>query len=192
MKLKNFNKKIKAAVKGFTLVETLVAISLLVLSVTGPMAIAQTGLRAAFLSRDQTTAFYLAQDAIEYVKNVRDDNIIRSVTGDVPDNWLDGLEDCIDTLNGCSIDTTTEAGSVFACPGANGCENNPLLYDSVTGQFNTQEGTDSPFTREIFITDVVTGANREAEITVIMKWTSPVIGERVITVQENIFNWFDL
>jgi type II secretory pathway pseudopilin PulG len=77
--------------RAFTLVETLVAISILMLSVTGPLYYASEALKAAIYARDQITAFYLAQDAFEQIRKVRDDNIYSSNTGV---NWNDNLMGC--------------------------------------------------------------------------------------------------
>src|SRR4051812_13810349 len=52
--------------RAFTLVESMVAISILALAVTGPMIIAQKGIGSAIYAKDQITAFYLAQEAVEY------------------------------------------------------------------------------------------------------------------------------
>ena len=56
---------------GFTLVEALVAISILMVAVASPMVIAQKGLNSANYSRDQMTATFLAEDALEFIKNFR-------------------------------------------------------------------------------------------------------------------------
>lgn len=80
--------------KGFTLVEAMVAISILSLAVTGPMIIAQKGIGAAIYARDQITAFYLAQEAVEYIRNVRDTNRINNIS------WLTSLTPCLDTGSG--------------------------------------------------------------------------------------------
>ena len=58
--------------RGFTLLETFVAITILMFAVVGPLTIVSKALNASYDSRDQITAFYLAQDAIEYIRNVRD------------------------------------------------------------------------------------------------------------------------
>jgi prepilin-type N-terminal cleavage/methylation domain-containing protein len=58
--------------RGFTIMETLVAILILLAVITGPLAFIQSGLRASFVARDQIVAFYLAQDAMEAIKNILD------------------------------------------------------------------------------------------------------------------------
>jgi type II secretory pathway pseudopilin PulG len=116
-KIKNNNLK-----AGFTLVEALVAVSILMIAIASPMTLAQKGLSTATLSKDQMIAAFLAQDAVEAVKNIRDQIAIRGVGGTGGD-WLDGtlLNDCMcsndndcnfdapsveDTLKFCTIDTT--------------------------------------------------------------------------------------
>ena len=59
--------------KGFTLIETLVAIAILTLSVAGPLLIASRALISAQIAQEQLTASYLAQEGVEYVRLMRDD-----------------------------------------------------------------------------------------------------------------------
>jgi type II secretory pathway pseudopilin PulG len=185
---------------GFTIMETLVAIFILLLSITGPMAFSQSALRAAFQSRDQITAFYLAQDAIEFVKNRRDHNILAG------NDWLAGLGNCDEPgINkGCTINTTINDGAIERCnpsgkPGclgdnSNGLEDKPLkIYEegeSYEGYFNSESngGDDSTFARTIYIDEFSNGY--EAEVVVKIRWTShDTIGVREITVVEHIYNW---
>jgi len=99
---------------GFTLVEALVAISILMIAIASPMTLAQKGLSTATLSKDQMIASFLAQDAIEAVKNIRDQIAVSSNSGD----WLNNtvLQPCIcsdlecnpsEVFKFCTIDTTT-------------------------------------------------------------------------------------
>lgn len=202
--IKNKLKKIINNKKGFTIVESLFAIFILVISVTGPMAFTQSGLRAAYIARDQVTAFYLAQDAIEYVKNIRDDNSLIYI--DDPANlgsggWLTDLSPCFEGItDGCTIDTIDE--EITECIDANhpGCFNgsdfNPLVRDG-NGFFRTSEGVeDSIYVREIIIRPVPSGLDiddpnlNEVEIDVVVKWKTPhTAGEKSINVKENMFNW---
>jgi len=58
--------------KGFTLIETLVAITILMISIVGPLTIAQKSLTAATIAKDQVIASFLAQELMEQIKNDRD------------------------------------------------------------------------------------------------------------------------
>lgn len=186
---------------GFTIVETLVAIFILLISITGPMSVAQGGLRAAFVSRDQTTAFYLAQDAVEYVKNIRDDNIIRFNNGSGND-WLDGLDFCRGDAP-CTIDTRTESGQIVSCvsdPDTDGCDlDNPLYHDEETGAFGFESNLPLTSVKSVFARTIEIKPfddpddRREAEVTVTVRWmTHEAIGERDIVVRELITNWINI
>lgn len=173
--------------KGFTLLETLVAIFILVLAITGPMVFAQSTLRAAFQSRDQITAFYLAQDVIEFIKNVRDTNGLKS------QEWLSGLETCtasggLDGSVSCSIDTRYGSVDIDSC-GGNVCLS-PLNEVSYAGGTFLGHGSGIPtrFKRTIWINEIESG--REAEVIVQIDWESNVLsGSKRIVVQENIYAW---
>src|SRR3990167_8477618 len=78
---------------GFTIIETLVAIAILALAVTGPMALAERGLVAARAAGQEVVAFYLAQEAFEFIKNVRDGNVLTDGGGE---SWLNGLNRCME------------------------------------------------------------------------------------------------
>lgn len=185
MKILNKTKEKIIGKKGFTLLETLVAIFILVLSITGPMVFAQSGLRVAFQSRDQITSFYLAQDVIEYIKNVRDTNGLKSRA------WLYGLEDCTDTTGSssvsCSIDTRPGSVEIDGCGGSE-CQKLTETED-VGGVFLGHGGTaQSRFTRTVKINEIEPG--REAEVIVEIGWESNVLsGLKRIVVQENIYAW---
>lgn len=77
--------------KAFTLVETLVAISILTIALTGPLAIIAQALRSSYFARDQITAYYLAQEAVEYIRNRRDFNGLQGVNSLAAGDWLQGV-----------------------------------------------------------------------------------------------------
>ncbi|MEK7613646.1 MAG: prepilin-type N-terminal cleavage/methylation domain-containing protein [Patescibacteria group bacterium] len=161
------------AQRAFTLIETLVAISILLLSLAAPLSIAAQSLRSAYYARDQITAFYLAQEAVEYVRAVRDQNYL----GGIP--WLTGIEDCVDTT--CAVDFTNFSHEVCAgdCP--------LLLLGNTSGLFNLSSGDPTIYRRTLEINSIE-GISDEVTVLVRVSWQSGKI-EREFEVQEQLFNW---
>jgi prepilin-type N-terminal cleavage/methylation domain-containing protein len=128
---------------GFTLIETLVAISLLMLALVAPMSLAAQSLAAAYYSRSQITGFYLAQEGIEVVRSVRDANIITEAEGGtLPVNQGGAISSVFDnipagTTVGNSIPFTVDSlqgtsNAIFTCP-SSGCP--PLLINSAFSEY---------------------------------------------------------
>ena len=171
--------------KGFTLVEALVAITVLLLALAGPMTISARGLQSAFFAQDQTTAFYLAQEVSEIVRYARDNAILAD------DTLFDVIPAVCQTSNadGCGIDTRSL--TFFDCSGSGG-DACVLLFDTdgisnQRGLYNHTEGEETRFTRRLWIEEVVDDA--EAEVTVEVSWQSGLFaGEKNVTLQSYIFN----
>jgi hypothetical protein len=180
MKIKYKTTKKYKHTNGFTLVEALVAISILMIAVTGPMVVAQKGLISAISSKDQMIAAFLAQDAIEYIKNVRDSNGVKAnALGEtLPDEWLSGLGG-MECINGtpdlvCNVDTLHN-GLLSSNVSPQMC-----IERSVGGQFlgygvgDSSTCVSSKFFRYIKIkrvNDETTGKPAdEAYIDVLIKW----------------------
>lgn len=64
--------------KGYSLVEVLIAISILLVTIVGPLTIAQKGLKNATYAKQQNTAFFLAQEALEAVVKIREDQALEA------------------------------------------------------------------------------------------------------------------
>jgi prepilin-type N-terminal cleavage/methylation domain-containing protein len=184
--------------KGFTLVETLVAISILLIAIAGPLTIAAKGLSTSFYARDQVTAFYLAQEGIEYIRNIRDTYGIDSAVDST--GWFDGgispgVMDACRTDRGatfCRIDVTTGVISACAASESNDSEGTkckPLeLTNTGVGVYGYSGGTPSIYTRDISISPVA-GANGDAfRISVTVSWRSPLPNHK-FTLVEDIMNW---
>lgn len=159
--------------RGFTLIETLVAISVLLVSLAGPLSIASSALRGAVYARDQVTAFYLAQEAIEYVRAVRDENLL------VGDAWLTGLDDCVDAT--CTVDFPNFTHDV--CAGT--CS--PILIGDSSGLFNHQGGSPSIFTRS-FSVETLEGYSDEVVVSVTVSWQTGTLN-RSFEIREHLLNW---
>lgn len=159
---------------GFTLIESLVAISILLLSISAPLTIASKGLASSFFARDQITAFYLAQDAVEYIRNARDNNFLSGTS------WLSGFPD----TSGASFTVDTTDGIMSLCPGG-GCA--VLEYNNSTGfySYNDPNGKPSIFTRSVSINAI--NAN-EVIISVKISWSTGTFN-RTFSIKENILDW---
>jgi len=162
--------------KGFTLIETLVAVLLLATAIAGPLTLASKSLTAALVAKDQIIAYYLAQDAIEYVRFKRDTNRLAGVS------WLAGLSNCLNS-NGCNVDSTTDTIMAYSVA------NTTMRFNTTSGVYNTTAAgaVGLAFTRTIKIEEINLG--KEASLTVTVTWSD--IGSVVhkVTAKENIFNW---
>jgi type II secretory pathway pseudopilin PulG len=210
--MKNFYKiktKSKIGEAGFTIVETLVAISILTIALTGPLAIVAQSLRASFYSRDQVTAYYLAQEAIEYIRNTRDNNSLQEIRTHT--DWLETIGEIggVDRINNPGAETNKlylEKSGNYQLKACNSvCPNMRYADPSVpTNSSKLPYGEDDPglplskFTREIVLNrgladvsdpgNIDLAKNREVVVTVRVKWTTPS-GEKNVVIRENLFNW---
>jgi len=166
--------------RGFTLIETLVAVLLLVSAIAGPLTIASKGLLASISARDQMVAFYLAQDAVEYVRWVRDSNKLQAKP------WLTGLSACTGT-DGCTIDTLP--GTVAACSGACSMLNKQTSSGSTFFTYSGGTPTPQQFTRTVKLADAAGAPAGEKVLTVSVSWRQQSGVVRTIVVRENIFDW---
>lgn len=169
---------------GFTLLETLVAISILVIAITATFSAAQNGLSSALDVRDQITAFYLAQEAVEMVRNTRDSNSLER-TANPAVSWIKGLAETNDPCEfgkACVVDSTTNLFS--SCEtGAGSCPN--LRKDSVTGLYGyTGSWGATTFNREILLSQT-----NSSELIVRVNITWGRTTTRSFTVNEILQDW---
>jgi prepilin-type N-terminal cleavage/methylation domain-containing protein len=166
--------------RGFTLVETLVAITVVVTAMVGPLYAVQQSLNASRTAREQLIASSLAQEGVEYVRSIRDNNYLFVLRTSSPRSWLFGLDgtggsvDCISAT--CVIDPTQNTVSRTVGP----------LYLSSTNLYNqASSGTITKYTRTVQLTPV---SSTEMTLTVIVTWTSKN-QTRNVTITERLHNW---
>ncbi|MCI0597781.1 type II secretion system GspH family protein [Candidatus Parcubacteria bacterium] len=182
---------------GFTLVETMVAITVLAIALVGPFIAVQTALQGSYVARDQLVATHLAQEAAEYIRSVRDNN---SLSGR---SWMDGLSSysCYgaNPTSFCVVDPTkgdihtdvpdnsamTAHSSIVPGDCAQGAE---CLYISSANLYNQQElGTPTKFKRVVQIRTVGVGGT-EVRVTVQVFWTTGAFPYST-TVVDNLHDW---
>jgi prepilin-type N-terminal cleavage/methylation domain-containing protein len=163
--------------KGFTIIETLVAVAILMIAIAGPLTIAQKGLLAAVYARDQVIASFLAQDAMETIKNVRDSNVEQG------GYWLFGLDSCLTSNNQCSVDTLSVYNvSISHCTDC-------TLYYQGGGGYGPQDAGlgQSIFHRSYYITTPINGSDDEARVIVSVWWNTGTVNN-VVTLENEMFN----
>lgn len=182
--MKNLKAQTVNKTAGFTLIEALVAISILLISLMGPLTIAAKGLSAAIFARDQITAFYLTQEAVEFIRNKRDENTLNSRYWLVGFGVSGNFPDCT-AVNGCRVDIKNN--NIDECS-AGGCS--PLRYNEATGFYSYDVGGSvTSFVRSVFVVPInADEVSDEVSIEVRIAWNTGII-TRTFTVKENIFNW---
>lgn len=172
-KFKIINKK-----NGFTLIETMVALTIITFAILGPISLATYSIKMSTLSKNNVIASFLAQDAMEYIKNWRDNNYLNS------ENWLFKLNAC--NNSDCYLDTTIPwdvSGTAIAnCAGS--C---PLLkYDDTLKKYNHSTGVDTVFMRKFTLEKDV--SDREARISITVSWEDK-FGSHSFIWEDHIFDW---
>ena len=193
-------KKDKNRNKGFTLVETLVAISILSVSILGTFTAVQSGLSKSNYAKEQIVAFYLIQEAMESIRNKRDTNALNNINSGVFSvNWLHGISELI--TDPCSVGKICTVDSfdydkapictgiclppkLTSCPGTFGtCP--PLNQDISTGLFGYNPAwPQTKYTREI---QVVPIDAKEVVVTVRVTWNTGSFSKSV-QVKESLFD----
>ncbi len=163
--------------KGFTLIEMLVAVLILSLVLGVGFSVIGGGLLSLFTARNQVTAFYLAQDAVEGVKNIRDTNAVNR------DDWLSG----INCANECTIDVFYDpTASTLSIPRIENGVTNKKLYQAGDGRYAHIQGdvwTETDFSRTLTITEIE--SDREIRVDVTVGYGN----DKELSISEHIFNW---
>ncbi len=176
--------KIEIKKNGFTLVETLVAIAILMIAVAGPLTIANQAMTAALSARNAMIATYLAQDAMESIKNIKDNNVSLGL------NFLNNLGS-----GTCTSGTVSQAcqtpnawtngvfwsGVAISCGSNTGCK---LYTDSTHGySYNSVSTSLTAFTRYYYLT----GSANDTVVTVTVSWKDGSV-PNAVTLQELMSN----
>ena len=176
--------------KGFSLVETLVAVAVLTLAVAGPLTIASNGIATAIYAKDQITAIYLAQEAIEAARNYRDSHALAKTAG--PPLFI---ADCL-AAHPCGVSIVDNPPPVSPTIRIEQCTSFDvsgsclLNYNNATALYSHESGSTlvpTKFTRTL-TTSVINGNEYAVKVTV--QWqTNAVLPSRTFTVTEDLFNW---
>ncbi|MFT7507731.1 MAG: prepilin-type N-terminal cleavage/methylation domain-containing protein [Acidimicrobiales bacterium] len=191
--------------KGYSLVEVLVALSILLLALTGPMVIAMKGLQSSYYAREKVAATYLAQEGIEAFIAMRNDATLAAINANSLStswSWIQpgtrnsNLNSCF-TATGCNTDYTDQnpINRLEACTASG--SNCRLYYDEDNSRARYslssagQNAVLSPFTRVITIMNDPSG--RGIQITATVSWVSQLFAGQTqsIALTSSLFSVYE-
>lgn len=151
---------------GFTLIETMVAVGVIVIGLISALTLITNSLFYVSNINDRLIAANLTAEGLEVVKNIRDNNWLQSLL------WNNGL------ANG---DYQVSYNSIALSPYSSGL----LLLDSGSGIYSYASGSATPYVRKISISNL-----SSYEIRVISTVTWQRRGVTYNNSAENhLFNW---
>jgi len=172
---------------GFTLVETMIAVTILTLAISGALFAANTAIIAANIARDQLIASHLAQEGIEYVRLMRDNEYLAAyqagganVSSVAWSNFLTGSDTA--SIAKCRAPKTCTLGLMqgngtfilTSCPSGGVCTEPFVLMEKGT-----------PFTRTIQAIDV---SENDKRIVSTVRWSFHSIPYSV-SVADHLTPW---
>lgn len=191
---------------GFTLVEVLVAITLLLMVIVGPLQIiARTNNSTAFAS-EQMTAWFLAQEGLELAQQARDGYLLNYFNNTTTHPWTDFVDPsgqygpCFKST-GCGLFVNNDGSvavtdcGVFSCQLFQSTANTPAtrrasyIHVLASGS-NPAQSTQSKFTRVVTLKE--TGSGREVAATSTVTWrTGSLIAGQKVETATFLFNIYD-
>ena len=162
--------------RGFSLLETVIAIAILVAAILGPLTLASSSIRLASLAKNNLTAATLAEEGIDLIRTTRGNSLI---AGSTWDSWIMGLQsgDCF-AAAGCRIDA--QNSNVESCIGFS------CVLNLDGDLYTYASGNPSAFTRKINIVEIAPGVEVRVKSTV--SWRDR-FGIKSFELTEQMLNW---
>jgi type II secretory pathway pseudopilin PulG len=154
--------------KGFTLAESVIAITLIIIGIVGILNLINRSAGFANIASNRLIAANLGQEGIEIVRNIRDSNWVNQ------ENWKDGLVGFCDGIFQLDYNQGLKCNT-----------NSFLLFDEELG-YNHQEGKETIYKRRLEIAEIT---NAELRVKAIVSWQTRG-GDFEIVVEDHLYNWF--
>ncbi|MDP3710120.1 MAG: prepilin-type N-terminal cleavage/methylation domain-containing protein [bacterium] len=199
MIFKRLNIAIFKSSRGFTLLETIIALVVITAAVVGPVYLITKGIFSSAFSRNKLIANNLAQEALEAVRVVRENNVICSfLKEDASWSWLQD-SDGAGSLTGSNLKADVTQIDTISCAGKSlpnprfSANCNEFLKISAGGQYGYSAGSDTIFQRCVDVTqpgsaEGVIPASDIADVTVTLTWNERGLDKSTV-VKERIYNW---
>lgn len=155
--------------RGFTLVEALVALTLLTVALVPAFIQATSAMQLSVTIRNSLVAADLAQEGVEVMRAMRDANWFAGAP------FGSGLDAC---ASGCLVQWNSVAPIPYT-------PNTPLRFDALTGLYQYSQGDNTLFYRTIYVTEVSVG---ELAIRSEVTWKDRR-NAKSFSVEQHVFDW---
>ncbi len=170
--------------KAFTLIEVLVAITILIIGIISGFVLVTRALYNVAVIKDRLTASFLAQEGIELTRQIRDSNFLRILNNEESADWRDGLADGTYIIES-KVDSE---GSIEL---AEEDQDRIFFYNETLRIYNyDNNGEPTTFNRKIKIT-TIPDSDDEIRVESIMQWKTRTI-DFDLTVEDHLYNWMKL
>jgi len=174
----------QASCSGFTMIELMVTIFVVMVGLIGVFIIAQHPFSYIQPIFSQLTAAYLAQEGVEIVRNLRDENWLD--LSEPSPNWYEGLG----SEAGISYEVSYD-GDLIDC---GNCEFDDLQPFRVDEFYSYSSGVETKFKRKVTITQIDDPSGGDIdylEVEVLIEWEEK--GKRdSFLAQENLYPWWPI
>lgn len=153
--------------KGYLLIESVVAITLLIVGFLGMLALLSNSIALNRVVNDQFIGNYLTMEGVEIIKNFIDGNIIQGKP------WNKNI-------NNGDFEVSYISSQLEPY------QKRRLLFDSTNNKYNYQTGAQTAFTRVISIKFINAD---EVKVNSIVKWSGRGGGKFEINLEDHFFNW---
>lgn len=154
---------------GFTLIEALIALTLLTVGLIPAFIQASNALTLASSIQNSLVATHLAQEGVEVVRAMRDAD------------WFAGAAFGT-SLDACSAGCRVQWDSTAPLP----LDNDPVLErDPLTGLFTYDTGTATGYRRQVTVT---AGSAHERTVTVSVTWDEKS-GAKKFELEDHLYDW---
>lgn len=185
--------------RGFSLVETLVAISIVLIVIVGPLTFSSRAAKSSSFASEQVQAFFLAQEGLELAQAARDKLVLGSflTIPNPSDPWTQfttgaQFAPCY-SATGCGLAWSTLSPTAIAAPVSCSTSTACLLSEVNSGRSrytHSGSGTASPFTRRIYFS--APGPNREIFVRSEVTWrTGSVLADQRAEVTSYLYNVYE-
>jgi len=166
--------------RGFTLIEALVALTILTVGLVPAFIQARSALNLSGSIRNSLIAANLAQEGAEIARSLRDEDWFATRP------FGQSLADC---ATGCELQWDSGAqnarGGFVTNAIGNGVRSLPMRLDPATGLYQYTEGDPSPYRRIVTVTPV---SRTELRVEVVVQWDE-ASGQKQYVIEDHLFDW---